>query len=176
MKKWLWVPILVILFFLFCCQKKEKTEQMEIALEGEGEHISAIAETVGNNLDLAIEDLEKGQFGAGTGKLLDSVLLVKPQSQWPEGFVSNISTAKEFFETGNFSDAVEYVSKALNLVKLPDETKQSTESEKIAPVAAIIKGKIAEAKEEFKKDNADSGVIAILEALQLLAPRVDKSK
>jgi hypothetical protein len=34
-----------------------------------------------------------------------------------------------------------------------------------------MKEKMDEAKEEFKKENADQGVVAILEALQLLAPQ-----
>ncbi len=85
--------------------------------------------------------------------------------------MGNVSSAKEHFTTGNFSDAVGYVSKALNLIKQPVDTDQSTESGEIVPVAAIMKGKIAEAKEEFKKGNVDLGVISILEALQLFAPK-----
>jgi hypothetical protein len=172
MKKWLWIPILVILIFLFCCQKQDSTKQTGVATESGGEGIAAIAQTIGANLDMAVENLEKGQLGDGTGILLDSVLLVKPLDQWPEGFVGNVSSAKEHFTTGNFSDAVGYVSKALNLIKHPDDTDQSTESGAIASVAAAMKGKIVEAKEEFKKGNGDQGVIAILEALQLFAPGI----
>jgi hypothetical protein len=171
MKKWLWVPILVILLFLFCCQKKDREEQAVVEAESGSERIAAIAQTIGNNLDMAIENLEKGQLGEGTGILLDSVLQVRPLDQWPEGFVGNVSSAKEHFAEGNFPDAVGYVSKALNLIKQPVDTDRSTESGEIAPVAAIMKGKIAEAKEEFTRGNGDQGVIAILEALQLFAPR-----
>lgn len=170
MKKWLWIPILVILFFLFCCQTQDKVEQKDIAKQDKGEQIAAIAQTIGINLDLATESLEKGQLGDGTGLLLDSVLLVKPHDQWPEGFTTNVSSAKEHFAAGNFADAVGFVSKALNLIKQPDDIKHSTEGGEIAPLAAIMKGKIAEAKDEFKKGNEDQGVIAILEALQLFAP------
>lgn len=172
MKKWLWVPILVILLFLFCCQKQDRAEQTVVETESGGEGIAAIAQTVETNLDMAIENLERGQLSEGIGILLDSVLLVKPLDQWPEGFVGNVSTAKEHFAGGNFPDAVGYVSKALNLIKQPVDTDRSTESGEIAPVAAIMKGKIADAKEEFKKGNVDQGVFAILEALQLFAPRI----
>jgi hypothetical protein len=171
MKKWLWVPILVILIFLFCCQKQEKAEQTDLGTESEVAGIAAIAQTIASNLDLAVENLEKGQLGEGTGLLLDSVLLVKSQDKWPEGFVEYISSAKEQFEVGNFQDAVGNVTNALNLVKQPSDLEQSAESEKIAPLAAIMKGKISEAKEEFKKGNGDLGVVAILEALQLFAPK-----
>lgn len=171
MKKWLWVPILVILIFLFCCKKQGKAEQTDPGTESGVAGIGAIAQTIENNLDLAVENLEKGQVGAGTGLLLDSVLLVKPQDQWPEGFVGNVSSAKDQFAAGNFPDAVGYVSKALSLVKRPENSEQSTESAMIAPLAAIMKEKIAEAKEDFKKGDRDQGVIAVLESLQLFAPK-----
>ena len=90
MKKWLWIPILVILFFLLCCQGNDKAEQTEMAGESNGGEIAAIAQTIANNLDLAAENLEKGQIGEGTGLLLESVLLVKPHDQWPEGFVDSL--------------------------------------------------------------------------------------
>ena len=171
MKKWLWVPILVILIFLFCCKKQDRAEQIVDETESGGEGITPIAQTIGNNLDMAIENLEKGQLSEGADILLDSVLLVKPLDQWPEGFVGNVSSAKEHFTRGNFSDAVGYVSEALNLIKKPADSEQSKEGGEIAPVAAAMKGKIAEAKEEFNKGNGDQGVISILEALQLFGPR-----
>jgi len=171
MKKWLLIPILMILIFLFCCQKQEKAEQTDLGTESGVAGPAAIAQTIGKNLDLAVENLEKGQLGEGTGLLLDSVLMVKPQDQWPEGFVGNVSSAKDQFAEGNFHDAVGSVSKALSLIKQPSDSEQSAESGEIAPLAAIMKGKIEEAKEEFIKGNGDQGVIAILEALQLLAPQ-----
>ena len=171
MKKWLWVPILVILIFLFCCKKQDRAEQIVDETESGGEGITPIAQTIGNNLDMAIENLEKGQLSEGADILLDSVLLVKPLDQWPEGFVGNVSSAKEHFTRGNFSDAVGYVSEALNLIKKPADSEQSKEGGEIAPVAAAMKEKIAEAKEEFNEGNGDQGVISILEALQLFAPK-----
>ena len=171
MKKWLWVPILVILFFLYCCQRQEKVEHADAATESGGETIAAIALTIGNNLDSAVESLERGQVAEGVGLLLDSVLLVKPHDQWPEGFAENIASAKEHFTAGSYSDAVGDVTNALDLIKQTEDREISSEGGEIAPVAAVIKEKIAEAKEEFTQGNVDRGVIAILEALQLFAPR-----
>ena len=171
MKKWLWAPILVILIFLFCCQKQEKAEQTDLGTESEVMGIAVIAQTIGNNLDLAVASLEKGQLGEGTGLLLDSVLLVKPQDSWPEGFVKYVSSAKEQFAAGIFADAVGNVTEALHLVKQSSDIEQPTESENIAPLAEIVKWKISEAKEAFQKGNGDLGVISILEALQLFAPK-----
>lgn len=171
MKKWLWVPILVILFFLYCCQQQEKAEQAGVETESGGEAVAAIAQTIQNNLDSAVESLEQGQIAKGAGLLLDSVLLVRPQDQWPEGFADNIASAKEHFTAGSYPDAVGDVTKALDLIKQTEDTELSSEGGEIAPVAAVIKGKIAEAKKAFTQGNADLGVITILEALQLFAPR-----
>lgn len=171
MKKWLLIPILVILIFLFCCQKQEISEKTSPVKEGRAGEPAAIAQTIGKNLDSAVENLEKGQVAEGTGLLLDSVLLVKPHDQWPEEFVGNISSAKDHFAEGNFASAVESVSKALELIEQPSDSEQSTESGEIASLAAIVRGKIEDAREEFIKGNGDLGVIVILEALQLFAPQ-----
>ena len=171
MKKWLWIPILVILFFLLCCQNQEKAEETEIVKQSAGGGVAAIAQTIANKLDLAVENLEKGQVSEGAVLLLDSVLLAKPRDQWPEGFTDNILSAKENFKTGNLSDAVGDVTDSLDLIQQPEETEQPAEGGEIAPIAAVMKGKITEAKEEFKKGNVDGGVASILEALQLFSPR-----
>jgi hypothetical protein len=171
MKKWLWVPILVILFFLFCCKNQDKAGQEKVVTESGSEGIASIAQKVESNLDLAVENLAQGQVGGGANLLLDSVLLVKPHDQWPVGFADNVSTAKEHFASGNFPDAVGCVSKALDLIKPPEDTEPSAESGEMASIAALMRGKISEAKVEFEKGNADKGVISILEALQLLAPK-----
>ena len=171
MKKWLWIPILVILFFLYCCQGQEKVEHADTSTESGGETITEVARSIGRNLDSSVESLERGQVAEGVGLLLDSVLLVKPRDQWPEGFAENIASAKEHFTAGSYSHAVGDVTKALDLIKQTEDTELSPEGGEIAPVAAVIKEKITEAKEEFTKGNVDRGVITILEALQLFAPK-----
>lgn len=170
MKKWLWIPILVILFFLYCCQRQEKADRRDVAPEGKGEKKAAIALTIGDNLNLAEEKMEKGEVSDGAVLLLDSVLLAKPREQWPEGFLESISSAKERFAEGDFSGAVARVTMALDLIKDPEDTGRSIESGGVAPLAKAMKRKIAEAREEFKKGNVDRGVISVLQALQLFAP------
>jgi hypothetical protein len=41
----------------------------------------------------------------------------------------------------------------------------------MAPLAEVVKAKIAEAEDSFKEGKVDQGVISILEALQLFAPK-----
>jgi hypothetical protein len=171
MKKWVWLPILVLLLFLFCCQKQEEAEQTEVKTVSEKEGVTPIAQTIRNKLDFAVDNLEKGQVSEGAELLLDSVLLVKPLDSWPEGFAEGLSSAKEGFAAGNYSEAVGLVTNALNLIKQPEEIEKPAESGEIAPVAGILKRKIEEAREAFQKGNTDQGVISILEALQLFAPR-----
>ncbi len=171
MKKWLWVPILVILFFLFCCKNQDKAGQENVVTQSGSEAFAAIAQKVKTNLDLAVENLAQGQVGDGARLLLDSVLLVKPHDQWPAGFADDVSTAKEHFASGNIPDALGCVSKALDLIKPSENDEPSVESGEIASVASLMKEKISEVKEEFEKGNADKGVILILESLQLLAPK-----
>jgi hypothetical protein len=172
-KRWLWIPILVILVFLLCCRNQDNAEQTQVSEETMGGGIAAVAQAIENNLDLAVGNLENGRVGEGAGLLLDSILLVKPRDQWPAGFRDHIAQAKEHFAAGSFSDGVGEVTSALDLIKQPVDAVQSGEEGEIAPIAAILKGKIAEAKEEFKKGNADQGVIALLEALQLFAPQTN---
>jgi hypothetical protein len=171
MKKWLWVPILVLLFFLFCCQKQDEVEQIDVPEEGSGGKMAAIAQTIANNLDSAVKNLEKGRVSEGAGLLLDSVLLVKPRDQWPEGFEDHIASAKANFKVGNLNDAVGDVRDALGLIKPPEKSAQTADAGEVAPLAVAMKGKITEAKESFAQGNASQGVIAILEALQLFAPQ-----
>lgn len=170
MKKWLWVPIFVILFFLYCCQRQDKAGQENVGIESGREEIGAIAQKVETNLDLAVESLANGRVSEGAILLLDSVLLVKPQDKWPAGFTDQVSSAKEHFASGNFPDAIGCVSMALDLIKQPGDSEQSAESGEVAPIAHLMKGQISKAKEEFKKGNADEGAISLLEALRLLAP------
>jgi hypothetical protein len=168
-----WVLILVILLFIFGCQKQETAEQTGIETEKTAEEIPPIDEKVAANLDLAMESIAKGQVSDGASLLLDSVLLVKPDDQWPEGFVKHITEAKENFVSENISDGLGNVSAALNLLKRPEGTEQSEESGEIAPIAALIINKIEEIKEMFKKGEGDQGVISILETLQLFGPKTN---
>jgi len=170
MKKWLWIPILVLLVFLFCCQKQDTVAQTDISGES-NEKAAPIAQTIANNLDSAVLNLEEGQVSEGAGLILDSILMVKPSDQWPEGFADHIASAKGNFKGGDMSDAVGDVTQALYLIKHSSESAQAGEAGEVAPLAAAVKGQIIKAREFFEKGNADQGVIALLEALQLFAPK-----
>jgi len=173
MKKWPWIPILIIMLIIFCCQKQETVEQAETETENAAEGIPAIAQKVAAYLDLAVENLAEGRISDGAGLLLDTVLLVKPREQWPEGFVEHISAAKEHFASDNFADGVGNVSAALDLIKTPVEMESSKEDGEISPLAALMKDKIEEAKDMFQKGDEDQGVASILEVLQLFAPKTN---
>jgi len=173
MKKWLWIPILIIVLIVFCCQKQEKVEQTETETKNIVGEIPAIAQKVAVNLDLAVESLAKGQMSDGAGLLLDTVLLVKPHEQWPEGFVDHIAAAKEHFASDNFTDGAGNVSAALDLIKTSVETEPSEEGGEIASIATLIKDEIEKSKEMFKKGDVNQGVASILEVLQRFAPNTN---
>ena len=54
-----------------------------------------------------------------------------------------------------------------------EQAQKKEEPSQIAPIAQLMRGKILSAMDEFKKGNADKGVIFILESLQLLGPQTD---
>jgi hypothetical protein len=183
MKKWLIIPILILLFIIFACKKQGEQAEMRAAKTDKQlqEQIAPIAQEVANNLDSAIKAFQAGNAAEGAAKLLNASLLVKPSESWPEGFESAVSQAKEKFQAGQFSAGVGLVSDALALIRPPVEAKQEKEEAAGAdiepqereptPVAEAVRNKILAAGEEFKKGNGDAGVILLLEALELLAPK-----
>jgi hypothetical protein len=188
MKKWIWISIFILLFFLLFCQKQTKEEPASLEKPREPEKISSIAEEVENKTSSAISSLTEGKVDEGANLLLDAVLLTRPSGSWPDNFENSILEAKEQFQEGNIQKGVELVADALQLMKsATDIPKEKTEEEskdveqvqtidepsQIAPIAKLIRDKISAAREEFKDGNADKGVILILEALQLFSPRSD---
>ena len=183
MKKWLIIPILILLFIIFACKKPGEQAEMRAAKTDKQiqEKIAPIAQEVANNLDSALKAFQAGNAAEGAARLLDAVLLVKPRETWPEGFENAISQAKEKFQAGQFSAGVGLVSDALALIKPPvqaEEEKEEVAGEDIepqerepAPVAEAVRNKILAAGEEFKEGNGDEGVILLLEALELLGPK-----
>jgi hypothetical protein len=183
MKKWLIIPIIILLLIIFACKKQ--SEQAGLRAEKTDKQLQAqnapIAQEVATNLDTAIKAFQAGNTAGGAAKLLDTVLLVKPRESWPEGFASAISQAKEKFQAGQFSEGVGFVSDALALIRPPveaEEEKGELAGEDIkprerepAPVAEAVRNKILAAGEEFKEGNGDEGVILLLEALELLGPK-----
>ena len=185
MKKWIWIAILVLLVILFSCQKQNKEEQASLEKAQKKEEIYPVAQEVENKILSAIGNFEKGKASEGADSLLDAILLTKPSEYMPEGLENKILLAKKQFQHGNYSKAGELISEALLLTRSgPDladkKEKKDLESvehtqrkEKPSPVAELVRNKILAAREEFKKGNADKGVVLLLESLQLLGPKTD---
>lgn len=181
MKKWLWIPILIVLIILLSCQKKQ--EPVSVEKPEDTEKIYPVAQEVDNKISSAVTNLAEGKVAEGAQLLLDAVLLTKPSEHMPEGFEEKILMAKDQFQSGDMGNALESISDALQLIKLPaeleaekkepKEAEQVPESEEVPPIAELIRDKILAAREQFKEGKADKGVVLILESLLLFGPRQD---
>lgn len=184
MKKWVVFSVLAFLLILFTsCQKQSNEKVSEPEKPVQSGKITPVAQSLEDMIDTAVVSLQKGEVTKGVELLLDGILLIKPRENWPNGFVNNIFLAKEHVQSGNLPLFTEDISEALSLLQPPEdksdegaketsiETEQEQKETEPAPVAQIFASMISSAREEFKKGNADSGVIKILEALQLIAPR-----
>jgi hypothetical protein len=188
MKKWILIAILILIIILLSCQKQNIEEPAVLEKAKEREESYPIAEKIRTNLLTALDQLEKGNIDKGTELLLDAVLLTSPSENMPEGFENKIFASKDQFQQKNYTEAVELVTEALLMFKagadLPGEkdkeertdieqAQKKEELSQIAPIAQLMRSKILSAMDEFKKGNADKGVIFILESLQLLSPKSD---
>jgi outer membrane biosynthesis protein TonB len=168
MKKWLWIPILVVVLILLSCQKKEK--------------ILSIDQELHDMLHAAMDSMEAGNASGGASLLIDAVLLTRPQEEMPEMFKEMLLSAKNHFLRDDFSEGGELVSEALVVFKsglggegqIPDQEPADVPEKdtkvKVFPVAQKIKENILQSIDEFKNGNGDSGVILILESLKLFGP------
>jgi hypothetical protein len=188
MKKWIVIAILILIIILLSCQK-QKTEEPAVLEKAKGtEESYPIAEKIRANLLGALDHLEKGNIDKGALLLLDAVLLTRPSEKMPERFENKILAAKDQFQQRNYGEAVELISGALTIYKSSPDLQNKRDKEKrteieqthkkedpsqIAPIAELMRSKILSALDEFKKGNADKGVIFILESLQLLSPKMD---
>ena len=188
MKKWMLIAILILIIILLSCQK-QNTEEPAVLEKANGKEDSyPIAAEIGINLLTALNKLEKGNIDKGAELLLDAVLLTRPSENMPEGFENKILAVKVQFQQRNYDEAVELISGALLIFKtsadLPGEkdkeegtdieqTQKKKEPFQIAPIAELMRSKILSAMNEFKKGNADKGVIFILESFQLFGPKTD---
>jgi len=188
MKKWMLIAILILIIILLSCQK-QKIEESTVSEKAKGKEESyPIAEKIGNNLLSALDQLGRGNIDKGAELLLDAVLLTRPSENMPEGFENKILASKFKFQQRNYAEAVELITEALLIFKtsadLPDEkdkeertdieqTQKKEEPSQIAPIAELMRSKILSAIDEFKKGNANKGVIFILESLQLFGPKTD---
>jgi hypothetical protein len=188
MKKWMLIAILIIIIILLSCQKQNTEEPTVLEKANRKEESYPIAAEIGSNLLTALGQLEKGNIAKGAELLLDAVLLTRPSENMPQGFESKILGSKFKFQQRNYTEAVELITEALLIFKtsadLPGEkdkevrtdieqAQKNDESSQIAPIAELMRSKILSAIDEFKKGNADKGVIFILESLQLFGPKTD---
>lgn len=183
MKKWMLIPLLILIVLLLISCQKQKTEEQAILDQPQEEKIAPIAQEVEDKILSAMDNLSQGKVGQGANLLLDVVLLTKHGEQMPDDFEDKILTAKDQFQSGDIAKGSELASEALLLFKttteVPEEKEppagleQEPEKEESALIAEKVRGNILSAKEEFKKGNVDTGVILILESLSLFAPRKD---
>lgn len=186
MKKLILIPVFILIIMLLSCQKQNKEELVSLEKAQEKERIAPIAQEVDNRISSAIDNIAKGNITEGANLLLEVVLLTKPSEYMPGNFEETVLAAMEKFQEGNIHKGVELVSEALVIIKSDSEIKEEgdraepkdvgqpqkkDEPPPIAPIAEMVRNKILAAREEFKKGNADKGVILILEALQLFSPR-----
>ena len=188
MKKWILIAILILMIILLSCQKQKEGEQTVFEKAKGKEESYPIAGKIKTNLLTALDQLEKGNIDKGAELLLDAVLLTRPSENMPVGFENKILAVKVQFQQRNYAEAVELISEALLIFKtsadLPGEKdkeertdieqiQKKEEPSQIAPIAELMRSKILSAIDEFKKGNADKGVIFILESLQLFGPKTD---
>lgn len=188
MKKWIVIAILILIIILLSCQKQNLEEPAILEKAKEREESYPIAENIRTNLLTALDQLENGNIDKGALLLLDAVLLTSPYENMPEGFENKILASKDQFQQRNYAEAVELVTEALLIFKiganLPGEkdkeeitdieqAQKKEELSQIAPLAQLMRSKILSAMDEFKKGNANKGVILILESLQLFGPQTN---
>jgi hypothetical protein len=177
MKKWIVIAILILVIILLTCQKQKTKEPSVLEKTKEREEPYPITEKIRTNLLTSLDHLETGNIDKGTELLLDAVLLTRPSEKMPEGFENKILAAKDQFQQREYAEAVELVTESLLIFKtgadLPGEKDKKEELSQIAPLAQLMRSKILSAMDEFKKGNADKGVIFILESLQLFGPKKD---
>lgn len=166
MKKWIWIPVLVLAFLFFACQKKEESG-------------APVAQGVAQKLDSAIENLSQGQVGSGIQDLLDTILLTNPKGFISENFENTIREAKVETQKGNMEGAFALLAQSRALIQEDvaqpqvEELESKPESEiesDPAPIAEAVKKLIEQAKGNFKEGNAKEGIRSILDALSLFSP------
>ena len=183
MKKWILFSVLVFLLIIFMSCQKQLDEGVAKSQEKlQAEKIAPIALSLEDVIDTAVMNFQNGEMTEGVSLLLDGILLVKPKERWPDGFVATLSTAKEQFQKGNLPDFGKSISDSLLLIQpvhvdSEEEAADSSNTQfqkpqeaKPAPIALIFTNMLSTAMDEFKKGDADCGVIKILQALQLMTP------
>jgi len=168
---WLFVVLVVGLLFSGCQKKQAQSPVPEPAKPT----VAPLAQNVDTILTAAVSRIENSEVSQGVLLLLDAIMATRPTELWPNGFVQTIAVCRDHFQKNDFRSGGEAASRALATLGFsanpasPQGT--SATSGQIPPLAERVKAGIVAAKEEFKKGNADDGVVIILQTLQMLAPK-----
>ncbi len=157
MKKLLWIPIIVIIFILFACQKKE-------------ESMAPVALLVAQKMDSAVSQLSQGEIAAGIESLLDTIILTNPEGFISEDFDLKIQEAKREIQNTNMVETLDLIKEARFLLGSQEIEQEKADETGPTPVADAVKTLILAAKDQFQEGKAVDGVISILNALLLFKP------
>ncbi len=157
MKKILWIPLIVIIFILFACQKKE-------------ESIAPVAQQVAQKLDSAVSQLSQGEIASGIESLLDTIILTNPKGFISGDFDLKIQEAKSEIQKTNMVGALDLIKEARFLLGSLNIEPEIADKTGPAPVADAVKTLILAAKDQFQAGKAVEGVTSILDALLLFRP------
>ena len=179
MKKWI-IASTIILFISTACNKGESpSASAEKAVPAETsaqEKIGALAAQIAANLEDAKSFISRGEISQGLSRLLDVVLLTRPDEALPSGYKERIESARESFDRQDLAAGGDDVAAALALWRVDSGLPAPPQSDGAdtgtpGPLAEIFATMLDESKALFEQGQADQGVAKILEALLLLAPR-----
>ena len=158
MKKWIWLPLIMALILSISCQEQPQEEA------------PLVAKQIAEKIQQAVQSYKDDKVIEGAALLCDVILMTRPRTSWPEGFVEAVDSAKGSFQKTNFSEGVGFIEKAIKIFKPDYLTSSGEDTGQVANVAQVALSKIESAVENFKAGNADQAVLLILESLTLLVP------
>ena len=158
MKKWIWIPLLMVLILLQSTMGQSQ------------EKIPPVAQQIAEKIQMAIQSYKVDKVVEGATLLCDIILMTRPYTSWPQGFLEAIDFARGSFQETNFSEGVGSIKKAIEIFE-PDSTPSSGDAEgPVGNISKVILNKLETAIENFKVGNVDQAVLLILESLALLTP------
>jgi hypothetical protein len=158
MKKWIPILLGMVLFLPSRIQTRVLQD------------IPPLAQQISEKMQLAIQNYKEDKVPEGATLLCDVVLMTRPRTSWPEGFVGAVDSAKKTFQKGQFSEGIGYIKQAITIFRPEYPTFAEEGSRSPANIAKLILNKIESAIENLKAGDADQAVILILESLTLLSP------
>ena len=101
-----------------------------------GQNVSAIAGAIDTKLTESLDFFKEGKVSKGAGMLLDVVLLTRPRSSWPDGFVQHLNLARDHFNRGSYTEGVSYILLAKKTLR--SDAGKRLRGIRIAPVAKHV--------------------------------------